>query len=62
MSNTEQTLTNIAEEWLQQQIESWFSVYGSWDMLIDEYDITTEDYDWIQNNVKYEFTAIKIGD
>lgn len=50
-------LKRIAEVWLQNTIESWFYEYGSWDAVVEDNDLTEEDVEWIQNNIKFNFEA-----
>lgn len=50
-------LKRIAEVWLQNTIESWFYEYGSWDVIVEDNNLTEEDVEWIRNNIKFNFEA-----
>lgn len=54
--NKEQ-LKSIAEQWLQNTIESWFYEYGSWDYIVKDQELTDEELEWIQANIKFKFEA-----
>lgn len=60
-TNRNQELLAIAKEWAIDQIDAWISDYHAWDYLVGE-ELTEEDYEWIQDNVKFNISVEEIKD
>ena len=58
----EEQLKSIAEQWLQNTIENWFYEYDSWDYIVEDQELTDEELEWIQNNIKFNFEAVGINE
>lgn len=55
---SKEELLEIAEEVADQILKDWYGDYHSWDGLIEDGDLSFEEWDWIQKNT---FTTSKVG-
>lgn len=53
---TEQELINhrkaMFEQFIESLVDSWTNEYEAWDMMIEDGDVTDEDVEWIQDNLR----------
>lgn len=50
---------DVFESWIRDQIDAWIGEYDAWDMLIEDGDITEEDWEYIRSNLSVESITIK---
>lgn len=59
-SKTKEDLLAIAQEWADDLISVWISEYGAWDYTVECEEMTDDDLDWIQNNVKFNINVEEV--
>ena len=50
---TDKELQQIAEEWLEGLVDTWFWEYSSWDGLVEEGELTEEELERIQDKIRF---------
>lgn len=48
---SQEELVDIAQAVAEAIMEDWFHDYGSWDCVIEDEELTEEEYDFIQDNI-----------
>lgn len=51
--------TEFFKVWIQAQVDAWLHERESWDMLLEDGEITEEQLEYIQNNLKLVDCVIK---
>lgn len=50
-------ILEVAEYWARGIIDSWIGEYGAWDDVVQEYELTEEELEFIQNKINFIIMA-----
>lgn len=54
---SQEELVDIAQAVAEAIMEDWFHDYGSWDCVMGDEELTEEEYDFIQDNIRVNVQA-----
>lgn len=47
-------LREVAQDWAEETLSSWFFEYAAWDGLIEDGELSMEEWKWIKENVRLD--------
>lgn len=54
-------LLEIARNWMEDTLESWWQDITAWDGLIDDAVLTVEEWDWVTDNITIKNLEVEIN-